>query len=463
MQFQDGLPEPQRSLAFATVAIALFLAVLDSAIANIALPPITHQFGIERTDAIWVVNGFQLAVTMVLLPLASLGEIVGYRRVYLGGVALFTTASLACAFSNSLPTLVAARVIQGLGAAGIMSINIALVRFIFPQAMLGRAVGKVAMIVGVSSAAGPTIAGLILAVAPWQMLFLVNVPVGIIAFLIGLKTLPVTPTSHGRFDIRSALLSAATFGLFISGVNGLGHSEGLALSLAQIGAGLVIGAVFAWSQLKLPVPMLPVDLLRRPVFALSATTSVCSFAAQSLAFVCLPFLLHDSLQRSASETGLLITPWPITTAAAAYFAGHLADRLAPGKIAAAGLAVFALGLLSLTLMPDQPSNFDLVWRLMLAGLGFGFFQSPNNKMLIASAPRSRSGGASGIQSTARLVGQSTGVALLAAIFGLMPDHQITVALGAATVLAAAGILPSALRRFEPQDDVTVIAPPRPTI
>ncbi|MEF2071306.1 MFS transporter [Consotaella aegiceratis] len=463
MPFQDGLPQPQRSLAFLTVAIALFLAVLDTAIANIALPPITQEFGIARTDAIWIVNGFQLAVTMVLLPFASLGEIVGYRRVYLGGVAIFTLASLGCALSGSLETLIAARVVQGVGAAGIMSINVALVRFIFPQAMLGRAVGNTALVVGVSSAAGPTIAGLILAVAPWQMLFLINVPVGILALIVGLRTLPVTPTTDRRFDVKSAVLSAATFGLFISGVNGLGHAEGLLLSLGQIGGGLVIGAVFVWTQLKLPVPMLPVDLLRRPVFALSATTSVCSFAAQALAFVCLPFLLHDSLQRSASETGLLITPWPITTAAAAFVAGRLADRLQPGKLAAVGLAVFAVGLLSLALLPSAPSDLDLIWRLMIAGLGFGLFQSPNNKMLIASAPRSRSGGASGIQSTARLVGQSTGVAILAAIFGLVPEHQIEVALGVATLLAAAGIVPSALRRFEPDDEPAIVAPSRPTI
>ncbi|MBB3948916.1 MFS transporter [Aureimonas jatrophae] len=444
----DGLPQPARSLAFATIALALFTAVLDGAIANIALPPITTQFGIRPADAVWVVNGYQLAITMALLPLASLGEILGYKRVYLGGLALFTLGSGLCALAGELPFLIAARAIQGLGAAGIMSINIALVRFVFPQNQLGRAVGNVAVVVGVSAAAGPTVAGLILAVAPWQALFLVNVPIGALALFVGWRTLPQTPRSGARFDMRSAVLSAATFGLLISGINDIGHADGAGRAALLIAAGVIVGIVFVRSQLRLPVPMLPVDLLRRPVFALSAVCSVGSFAAQAIAFVSLPFLFHDTLGRSASETGLLLTPWPISTAIAAFISGRLADRLAPGRLAAGGLFLFCAGLVSLTFMPSSPSDADLVWRLALAGFGFGTFQAPNNRLLITSAPRERAGGASGIQSTARLVGQSLGVAMLASIFGLVPDHPIPVALGLAAALAAAGIVPSALRQEE---------------
>jgi DHA2 family multidrug resistance protein-like MFS transporter len=445
MSPNDGLAGAQRGWAFAAIAIATFIAVLDGAIANIALPPITREFGIEPVDAIWIVNAYQLAVTMVLLPLASLGEAVGYRRVYLGGVAAFTIASLLCALSQSLPVLILARALQGLGAAGIMSVNIALVRFIFPQAMLGRALGYVAMIVGVSSAAGPSIAGVLLAFSPWQTLFLINVPIGCLALLTGWRTLPHTPPSGHRFDLRSAFLSAATFGLVISGINGLGHAEGMVLAFGQIGLGILVGIVFVRSQLARPAPMLPVDLLRKPVFALSAATSICSFSAAAIAFVCLPFFLHDTLGRSPSQTGLLMTPWPVATAIAAVISGRLADRFPPGKLSAVGLALFASGLLALVFLPQVPSDLDMIWRLVLAGFGFGIFQTPNNKLLISSAPRERSGGASGIQSTARLVGQSGGVALLAIVFGLVPHGEIQVALILATLLAAGGIVPSALR------------------
>ncbi len=447
---QDGLPQPQRLLAFATICLTLFIAVLDGAIANIALPLITEAFGVPPVDAIWIVNGYQLAVTMVLLPLAALGEIIGYKRVYLGGLALFTLASLFCALSETLPVLVAARALQGLGAAGIMSVNVALVRFIFPRAKLGGAVGNTAVVVGVSAAAGPSLAGLILAVAPWPALFLVNVPIGIVAVLVGLRTLPATPTSPRRFDWASAVLSAATFGLLILGVDSLGHSNDLVLSLGELAGALLVGIVFVRHQLRIPAPMLPVDLLAKPIFALSAATSICSFAAQMIAFVALPFFIHDTLLRSASETGLLMTPWPIATAAAAFVSGRLSDRVNPARLAVVGLALLACGLLTLTFMNAATTDGDLVWRLALAGLGFGIFQAPNNKVMIASAPRERSGGASGILATSRLVGQSMGVALLAVVFGLVATGPIPVALGLATALAAAGIVPSALRRFEPE-------------
>lgn len=447
---QDGLPPLRRRLAFATIAMALFVAVLDGTVANVALPPITQDLGVSPVEAIWVVNGYQLAVTVLLLPLARLGEILGYRRVYLTGLAVFTLASLVCALSSSLDMLIAARVLQGMGAAGIMSVNIALVRFIFPASRLGRAVGRVAIVVGVSSAAGPTIAGAILSVTSWQALFLINVPVGLLALLAGSRTLPDTPTSNRPFHITSALLSAATFGMVISGVNGIGHSEGLAASLGLLAAGLVVGVFFVRMQLRMEEPILPVDLLRRPIFALSATTSVCSFGAQGIAFVSLPFLLHDQLARSAAETGLLLTPWPIATAIAAAVSGRLADRFDPGRLSAIGLALFSAGLLALVFLPASPSDADLVWRLALAGFGFGLFQTPNNKILITSAPRERSGGASGIQSTARLVGQSLGVALVAVMLGLVSEQPLRAALMLAAALAAAGIVPSLLRRYEPQ-------------
>ncbi|WP_347814892.1 MFS transporter [Aureimonas sp. SK2] len=444
------MPPLRRRLAFATIAMALFVAVLDGTVANVALPPITQDLGIQPVEAIWVVNGYQLAVTVLLLPLARLGEILGYRRVYLTGLGIFTLASLACALSRSLDMLIAARVLQGMGAAGVMSVNIALVRFIFPASRLGRAVGRVAIVVGVSSAAGPSIAGAILSVASWQALFLINVPIGLLALVAGSRTLPDTPRSNRPFHITSALLSAATFGMVISGVNGIGHSEGLLPSLGLLAAGLVVGVFFVRMQLRMEEPILPVDLLRRPIFALSATTSVCSFGAQGIAFVSLPFLLHDELGRSAAETGLLLTPWPIATAIAAAVSGRLADRYDPGRLSALGLVLFSAGLLALVFLPTGAGDADLVWRLALAGFGFGLFQTPNNKILITSAPRERSGGASGIQSTARLVGQSLGVALVAVMLGLVAAEPLKAALLLAAVLAATGIVPSLLRRYEPQ-------------
>src|SRR5580693_1129514 len=178
---KDGVDVPQRYWAIVTIALGITMAVMDSAIANVALPTIARDLHTNAALSIWVVNGYQLAITISLLPLAALGDIAGYRRIYLAGLALFTVASLLCAFSFSLTTLALARMVQGFGAAGIMSVNTALVRFIYPHRLLGRGIGINAMIVATSAAVGPTIASLILTFGRWPWLFAVNVPLGFVA------------------------------------------------------------------------------------------------------------------------------------------------------------------------------------------------------------------------------------------------------------------------------------------
>lgn len=446
----DGLPVRERMLALAAIALAMTLAVLDGAIVNVALPVMAKDLAVSPSAAIFVVNGYQIAVTAALLPLASLGDILGYRRVYLTGLAVFVAASLACAVSPTLEVLVAARIAQGLGAAGIMSVNIALVRFIYPHRLIGRGVGNVALIVAIASAAGPTVAAAILSVATWPWLFLVNLPVGLAALAVAVRTLPRTPRSGARFDALSALLNALTFGLLIVGIDGLGNPEGRGLALAAIAGAVAVGAVFVWYQVRLPAPLLPLDLLRIPTFALSMASSVAAFASQMMAYVALPFYFQDALHLGPVETGLLMTPWPLAIAAMAPLAGRLSDRYPPGLLGGFGLGLMALGLASVALLPANPSTLDIVWRLTLCGLGFGLFQSPNNRVIITSAPRERSGGASGMQSTARLTGQSLGAAFVAVLFASVhtigSGPSVAAALWCGTALAVAGALASVLRR-----------------
>jgi MFS transporter, DHA2 family, multidrug resistance protein len=441
----DGLPTPARYLAAATVGVAVVMAVLDATIVNVALPVVAKDYAIAPARAIWIVNAYQLAIICSLLPLASLGEIVGYRRVYAVGLTLFTLASLACALAGSLEALVAARIVQGLGAAGIMSVNSALVRFIYPSSMLGRGLGYNALIVGVASAAGPSIAAAILSVASWSWLFLINVPFGCLALAGAFRALPETPRSGARFDLVSAGLSALTFGLLITGIDGLAEPGAGLRQAAHLALAVAVGAAFVLYQLRLPRPLLPVDLLRIPVFALSMAASVCSFAAQAIGTIALPFYLHDTLGKSEAATGLLMTPWPLMTATLAAVSGWLADRFPPAALGGIGLVLFCAGLASLALLPTQPSDLDIAWRLALCGTGFGFFQSPNNRIIVMSAPRHRAGGASGMLATARLTGQSTGVAMVAVIFGLVATQRTEAALWLAAALALGGALASSLR------------------
>ena len=311
---EDGLRGARLTAAIATLVVAIFMAALDTSIANTALPTIAFDLSASPADSVWVVNAYQLALVVSLLPFASLGEIFGYRQVYLWGLTVFTVASLLCAVCWSLPSLTAARVIQGFGASGIMSVNTALIRFIYPAKSLGRGFGVNALVVAVSTAVGPTVAAAILSVASWQWLFAINVPFGLFAFVLGLRVLPPTRRALHRFDAASAALNAVTFGCLILGIGEAAHSASWATTSLFLAAAAAAGIMLIYRQLQLPAPMLPVDLYRRPMFALSSATALCSFAAYGIAFVALPFYFQSVLDLSAVQTGLLLTPWPAMTA-----------------------------------------------------------------------------------------------------------------------------------------------------
>jgi DHA2 family multidrug resistance protein-like MFS transporter len=454
MDHEQGLPYPQRYWAILVVALGITLAVLDGAIANVALPTIARNLNASPADSIWVVNAYQLAITISLLPLASLGDRIGYHRVYMAGLALFTLASFGCALSGSLTSLAVARVIQGFGAAGIMSVNTALVRMIYPPEHLGRGVSINASVVAVSAVIGPTVASGVLAIAPWPWLFAINVPIGIAALLVGRKALPRTPGHRRPYDYLSALMNAAVFGLAITAIDGLGHGEHRPYVIAEFVAAGVIGYFFVRRQLTQTAPLLPVDLLRIPIFALSIATSFCSFTAQMLTFVSLPFLLQNTLGMTQVETGFLMTPWPMVIVFIAPLAGMLSDRYSAGVLGGIGLALLSAGLLLLATTGAHPAPFDIAWRMALCGLGFGLFQSPNNRQMLSSAPRNRSGGASGMLGTARLSGQTLGAALVAMIFGFAPQHGATITLIVAACFAAVAALVSLLRISRGETPVT---------
>src|SRR3984893_4330362 len=441
----DGLPPERRRWAVAAIFTALAMASLDTAIANIALPAIAADLHVSPAEVVWVVNVYQIALVATLLPLGALGEIVGHQRIYLGGLLLFTLASLGCALAWSLESLLVARALQGLGASGIMSVHTALVRFVYPTRMVGRGFGHNALVVATAFTLGPTIASGILAVGHWPWLFAINLPFGVIAMLIGLKTLPPTPRAVHSFDFFGAVLAAGCLGLFIIGIGSAAHKASPALGIVALIASLALGWILMRRQADHPAPMLPIDLFRRPVFALSTATAVCSFAVQGLAFVSLPFYFEEVLLRSQVETGFFMTPWPLVVAIMAPIGGRLSDRYPAGILGGLGLALLGVGMVLLATLPATPGVANIVWRMVICGIGFGFFQTPNMKALMSSAPVGRSGSASGIVATARLTGQTSGAALASLCFGFAGREGATLALVLGAAFAALGCLMSSLR------------------
>ena len=416
------------------------------------LPKICLMAGRGETGRIGHTQPRRIAASSIAKRIAEelktpLGDVVGYRKVYIGGLMLFTVASVGCALSTSLPTLVLARVMQGFGAAAITSVNTTLIRIIYPKAQLGRGLGLNATVVAVSSVAGPTIAAGILSIAHWPWLFAVNIPVGLVALSLSRRFLPDNPVrvSARRFDWRDAVMNALTFGLLIASVEGFSHGLDPRIVACGVSAFCVVGYLFVRSQLRKPYPLLPFDLLRIPIFSLSVFTSICSFVAQMLALVALPFFLQKELGYSDVQTGLLLTAWPAVIVVVAPVAGLLVERVHAGVLGGVGLTVMAAGLLLLALLPDHPTDGAIIWRLVVCGAGFGLFQSPNNSILIASAPAYRSGSASGMLATARLIGQTTGAALMALFFHLFPSNSTHLALYVSAALALAGALASSTR------------------
>jgi DHA2 family multidrug resistance protein-like MFS transporter len=441
----DGLPPERRQWAVAAIFAAIAMASLDTAIANVALPAIAGDLHVSPADVVWVVNVYQIALVATLLPLGALGEIIGHERIYLGGLLLFTLASLGCACAWSLESLLVARALQGLGASGIMAVNSALIRFIYPIRILGRGFGQNAMVVATAMTLGPTIASGILSIGSWPWLFAVNIPFGVIAVFIGLKTLPRPPRATHAFDFLGAVLAASCLGLFIIGIGSAAHRTSPGLVAIELIAAIVLGGLLMRRQADHPAPMLPIDLFRRPLFALSAATSVCSFSVQGLAFVSLPFYFEDILLRTQVETGFFMTPWPLVVAIMAPIGGRLSDRYPAGILGSIGLALLCVGMVLLATLPPSPSVINIVWRMALCGCGFGFFQTPNLRTLMSSAPPGRSGSASGIVATARLTGQTTGAALAALCFALAGHDGATVALALGAGFAALGSVMSVLR------------------
>lgn len=447
----DGVPLPQRYGAILTIVLGLTMAVLDGAIANVALPTIASDLNASPAASIWIVNAYQIAIVIALLPLSFLGDMVGYRRIYKIGLVVFIFTSLACALSRSLEMLTFARVAQGLGGAALMSVNTALIRLIYPQRFLGRGMGINSFVVAVSSAAGPTIAAAILSLASWQWLFLINVPLGIVAFVLAMRFLPPNSARSKiiRFDLPSAIMNALTFGLLITALSGFAQGQSTQLVLAEVAAMLVVGFFFVRRQLTMPVPLLPVDLLRIPLFSLYLHFHLLLLRAD--AGDGLPALFLQSMMgRSEVETGLLLTPWPLATMVMAPLAGYLIEKCHAGLLGAIGLLIMACGLFGLALLPSSPSDLDIIWRMALCGAGFGLFQSPNNHTIVASAPSHRSGGASGMLGTARLLGQSTGAALVALLFNLLGNNGTHTALLLAGTLAIVAALISGLRVTQPR-------------
>ncbi|MFC0336580.1 MFS transporter, DHA2 family, multidrug resistance protein [Kushneria avicenniae] len=449
----DGLPPRQRILAMMVLMSGSLMAVLNINSVNIALPTIARELDVSSAASVWIINVYQLVGAASMLTFAALGYRIGRYRLYIGGMIVFVLTSIACALAPSLGWLIGFRAVQGLGSAAMMSIGPSMYRVIFPTRLLGQAMGLTALTVSLAVAGGPALGGLILSVASWPWLFWINLPFGIAAICLAIRALPQEQGSHYRFDVLGAVLSAVGLGAFVVMLDSIAEASRPGSVPALLIVSLVALAGFIWRQRHFQNPLLPLIIFREARFTMAVMTSFFSFLAQSMAFISLPFLFQSVQGYTPLESAILFTPWPLGVMIGAPLGGRLADRFSPPVISSMGLLLFIAGLFALALLGDQPSTVDILWRSALCGMGFGLYQAPNNREMMGSLPKARSGSASGVLASVRTFGQSVGAALVALVLsGIMShttDGALTVSLalwmGMASAIAALVLSASRIR------------------
>jgi MFS transporter, DHA2 family, multidrug resistance protein len=441
----EGLPPGRRGMAALALALGLMLAVLDATMINVALPSLAESLNASAASVVWVVNAYSLAIAMTLLPMAAIGERIGFKRLFYYGLWAFIFGALASALAPNLPVLLLSRIFQGLGGSAIMCLFGALVRHIYPPSLMGRGIGLNALTVAVSSVMGPSIGAYILSVGTWHWIFLFSVPMGLLT-LMCVRYLPDVAPVESRFDWQAAILSMTAIGLFIIGIDYLIGAFWHGVALIAIAA--LIGMVLVRFSSKQTAPLVPVDLFRIPAMRYALAASASTFAAQMAMLVSLPFYLQITLERSQLSVGFLMAAWPAGAAVIALIAGRLSDRFSVALLSGIGACSMAIGLVGVVIMPSSINDWWLFFAMLVSGVGFGFFQTPNNRVLIGSAPRHRAGALGGLQATTRVFSQTFGAAIVSLVFSLGLVSGPLFGLLVAIVFSMLAVLVNIMRHFK---------------
>jgi MFS transporter, DHA2 family, multidrug resistance protein len=412
-----GLPMPRRLVAVAAISSGVALVVIDGSIANVALPTIARDLNVPASAAVLVVTIYQLVLVMTVLPFSALGNRIGLRNIYRYGLMLFTIATALCFFARTLPFLLVVRATQALGAGAVFGVFSALLRSTYPPSQLGRGLGINTVIVASSSALAPTLGGLILGFASWPWVFVAAVPFAIVSLILG-RSLPDPLPRDQPYDVLGAVLCASTFGLIVSGIESGVHGSSPEISAAMVIAGILIGRFFVKRELSATEPMLPLDLLGVPALGMAVGGALAMFIATMILIVVIPFRLQSEYGFSPSEVGTIFAAWPLTALLIAPLAGALSDRLPVSWLCTIGSLVAITGMLLFAFVPADAGRLAIAWRLSMCGAGLAMFAAPNARSIIGAAPLNRAAAAGGLIATNRLLGQTFGATIGAALLAL---------------------------------------------
>lgn len=422
------------AMLLGSLIIGTFMSALDTSAVTVATPSIKEAFGVSLSVVEWVITGYLLVISGLLLTFGRLADIHGHKKIYTIGFSVFTAGSLLCGLAPGAETLIAFRVVQALGAAMMFSSSSAIITANVPSERRGKAFGIIAIAVAAACCVGPVIGGVLVTSIGWRSIFLVNVPVGVVGTACALRFIPADgPRAPAKFDVPGSVLAFAALFLVLLPLD-LSASDGFPLPvfLTLLASGLALVAAFILWERSAAHPMLNLSLFRNRVFSASLAATVFNFAAQFMMAFLAPYYFQSVRHLSPMVTGLLYLPMPIATIFVAPVSGSYSDRHDSRLLAAGGMAVMALGIGTLSFVGAETPYWYIVAAMALAGAGSGMFQSPNNSAIMGSAPAQFRGAASGTLATMRNVGMVLGVALSGAIF----NHANARALGR---LAASGL------------------------
>ncbi len=428
------------------VSLGTTVVAIDISLPSIALPSVAKALSVAPSSAVQLVTISQLMLVMTLLPVSALGERLGYRSIFWAGLACFCVGGLLCFAAPTFPTLIAARGLQALGASATISVSTAMIRGIFPDSHLGQGLAVHSVVVSTANAIAPAIGGAILSWLDWKYIFIAGVPLALLSLVIS-PQLPVPVRRHLPYDWTSAILCAVAFGCITGGLEILVHQGVTAVGAGLIAVSVIVGTLFVRRELSQSDPILPLDLIRQKIIALSVIGSFLAFNASMLMLVTTPFRLSHYYGFSAGEIGALIAPWPLMIMISAPVAAILADRMPTAALGGLGMIASFCGMISLFFLPAEPAWFDIAWRMGLAGVGFGFYTSPNARLILKSAPRERTASAGGLISTNRLTGQVFGASFAAGLLALGPTGMNGAPVVAALLCLIAALL--SLARLKP--------------
>jgi len=449
----DGLPRARMIPAAAVLLMAIIASVLDASMSNVALPTIAQELHINPALVVWITIAYSMTIVVTLLPLSAMAERVGLGRMFAVGAFLFMLASLGASMAVDFPMLLGARIAQGLGSSMLMCLFGGLVRNIYPLRLLGIGLSLNAMTVSMTAVLAPSIGAFILELGNWRWIFWITVPISAV-LVVGARYLPTGPRSTRPFDWWAGILVAPVFGLSILGLDLI--ATRLWVSILCFIIAILSARVLLRRSKRQVAPLVPVDLLRITPVAYAVAASAFSFASQMAGLVSMPFYFQKVMGLSYSELGLYLGAWSLGVGLMAPLSGYLSGRISIAKLCAVGGAGMALGMGWLMFL-DAHSHFGWVLASMItAGAGFGLFQTPNNRALLAGVPRHRAAAAGGMQATTRVYGQSFGTALVAIAFTLGGEWGPMLGIGVSVVCAMGSVVVNIMRHLNPASDPILV-------